>query len=232
MAVSELGSAAAGREPRRWLLLRCRPWQDAHAARAVACQAAGSARRVVIAAPNSLVFNWAREIERVLPDFRFRNHRGAGQGGAAGREAGELISEPDTPAQRAAKWQRFQAGLYDLVIVTYSALPRTQLDLPSILQIVRSVPAVQRELVLKVRETERRIESLEKRAKAGKLDEEQEAELSVFAKQLRGMAGTERKEAILEEREEGFAAKWAVPPVGQGRSRHLLGEAGHRLSRV
>ncbi|MBL9007218.1 MAG: hypothetical protein JNJ46_23375, partial [Myxococcales bacterium] len=175
----------------------------------------GLARRVVIAAPNSLVFNWAREIERVLPDFRFAIIGARAKVMQRGAKRGELVSEPDTPAQRAAKWQRFQAGLYDLVIVTYSALPRTQLDLPAILQIVRSVPAVQRELVLKVRETERRIESLEKKAKAGKLDDEQEAELERLRKQLRGMAGTERKEAILEEREEGFAAKWAVPPVGQ-----------------
>ena len=121
----------------------------------------GLARRVVIAAPNSLVFNWAREIERVLPDFRFAIIGARAKVVQRGAKRGELISEPDTPAQRAAKWQRFQAGLYDLVVLTYSALPRTQLDLPSILQIVRSVPAVQRELVLKVRETERRIESLE-----------------------------------------------------------------------
>jgi hypothetical protein len=175
----------------------------------------GLARRAVVAAPNSLVFNWAREIERVLPDFRFAIIGARAKVVQRGAKRGELVSEPDTPAQRAAKWQRFQAGLYDLVIVTYSALPRTQLELSEIVQIVRTVPAVQRELVLKVRETERRIESLEKKEKAGKLDDAQRDELERLRKQLRGMAGTERKEAILEEREEGFAAKWAVPPVGQ-----------------
>lgn len=175
----------------------------------------GLARRVVIAAPNSLVFNWAREIERVLPDFRYAIIGARAKIISRGPKKGELVSEPDTPEMRAAKWQRFQAGLYDIVIVTYSALPRTQLDLPEILEVVRSVPAVQRELVLKVRETEKRIESLERKEKAGKLDEEQEEELRKLRKQLKGMAGTERKEAILEEREEGFAAKWAVPPVGQ-----------------
>lgn len=175
----------------------------------------GLARRVVIAAPNSLAFNWAREIERVLPDFRYTIIGARAKILSRGPKKGELVSEPDTPAMRAAKWQRFQAGLYDIVIVTYSALPRTQLDLPEILEVVRTVPAVQRELVLKVRETEKRIESLEKKEKAGKLDEEQEEELRKLRKQLKGMAGTERKEAILEEREEGFAAKWAVPPVGQ-----------------
>ena len=175
----------------------------------------GLARRVVIAAPNSLVFNWAREIERVLPDFRYAIIGARAKILSRGPKKGELVSEPDTPEMRAAKWQRFQAGLYDIVIVTYSALPRTQLDLPEILEVVRTVPAVQRELVLKVRETEKRIESLEKKEKAGKLDEEQEEELRKLRKQLKGMVGTERKEAILEEREEGFAAKWAVPPVGQ-----------------
>ncbi|MFO0575369.1 MAG: SNF2-related protein [Polyangia bacterium] len=175
----------------------------------------GLARRVVIAAPNSLVFNWAREIERVLPDFRYAIIGARAKVISRGPKKGELVSEPDTPEIRAAKWQRFQAGLYDIVIVTYSALPRTQLALPEILEVVRSVPAVQRELVLKVRETERRIESLEKKEKAGKLDDEQAEELRKLRLQLKGMAGTERKEAILEEREEGFAAKWAVPPVGQ-----------------
>ena len=175
----------------------------------------GLARRVVVAAPNSLVFNWAREIERVLPDFRYVIIGARAKVLVRGAKKGELVSEPDTPAQRAAKWQRFQAGLYDLVIVTYSALPRTQLDVAEIVQIIRSVPAVQRELVLKVRETARRIESLERKEKAGKLDDEQRDELERLRKQLQGMAGTERKEAILEEREEGFAARWAVPPVGQ-----------------
>ncbi|MBL9009520.1 MAG: hypothetical protein JNJ46_35020 [Myxococcales bacterium] len=174
----------------------------------------GLARRVLIAAPNSLVFNWAREIERVLPDYRYAIIGARAKVAQRGTKRGEVVSEPDTPAQRASKWQRFQAGLLDLVIVTYSALPRVQMSVDEVVKIVRSVPAVQRELVLKVREAERRIEALEKRAKKGKLTDDQEAELDGLRKQLKGLVGTERKEAILAEREEGYAAKYAVPPSG------------------
>lgn len=175
----------------------------------------GLAKRVVIAAPNSLVFNWAREIEKVLPDYRYVIIGARPKVVSRGARKGQLVSEPDTPLMRAAKWQRFQAGLYDIAIVTYSALPRTQIELSEVLAIVQSVPAVQRELTLKVRETARRIESLERKEKKQKIDDAERRELNELRKLYQSQVGTERKEAILAEKEEAFAAKWAVPPANQ-----------------
>ena len=104
-------------------------------------------------------------------------------------------------------------GLYDIVIVT---LPRCHA--PSLIcpdpGVVRSVPAVQRELVLKVRETEKRIESLERKEKAGKLDEEQEEELPSCAK-LKGMAGTRAQGSHPRRTRGRLPAKVGGPAVGQ-----------------
>ena len=106
----------------------------------------GLCRRPIIMMPNSLVFQWLAEIRRVLPDYK------VGIIGAKlitrkrGEKAGKLDSAPDTPQERAAKWARFQAGEFDLVLMTYTAMPRTRIDADKAAEVFDTFGALAREV--------------------------------------------------------------------------------------
>ncbi|MCA9637066.1 MAG: DEAD/DEAH box helicase family protein, partial [Myxococcales bacterium] len=105
----------------------------------------GWARRPVVLVPPSLLWKWKRDFQRCLPDYRVavigsQRHRltrgktaseakrllAAGQISREEAEAMLQTSKPDTPQQRATKWRDFQAGAYDVVILSFDALPRTR----------------------------------------------------------------------------------------------------------
>jgi len=85
----------------------------------------GWMRRPVVLAPNSIVWKWYRDFARVLPDFKVEV---IGSRRIRDRKTGRVKAITDTPKQRAEKWTRVQAGEVDAVILTYSALARTQMD--------------------------------------------------------------------------------------------------------
>lgn len=171
----------------------------------------GWARRPAICAPNSVIFNWLAEMERVLPDYRPVLIGAKRKSIQRGARKGEIESETDSPRERADKWERFKAGLYDVALITYSALPRTKMRAESVLEIVRSTPALAREIGLGARGVETRIRQLEKRKK---LSEEQQEELSKLRQNYADLSVTERRAAIQKEQEEAFVAEILELPEG------------------
>ncbi len=128
----------------------------------------GWCKRPVIVVPNSIIWKWAADVERVLPDYRFAVVGSRRKVITRGSRKGQVTSEPDTPEQRARKWTRFQAGEYDLVLITYSALGRTRVNEDALRGYADQVEAIQREIRLRQRNARG----------SKKLSERQEAVLS------------------------------------------------------
>ena len=174
----------------------------------------GRARRPVFVVPGSVVYNWVAELSRVLPDYRVVVIGSKQVVVQRGARKGQIKSETDSPAERAEKWQKFKAGLYDVAIVTYSILPRSRLRMEGCLEVIRSTPAVLREIGLQVRAAEMRIRSLVKASKGKGLNEKQEAEIERLRAKYGGKPATERKQAIYNELEEEFVAGLIALPAG------------------
>ncbi len=115
----------------------------------------GWCRRPVIVVPNSIVWKWAADVQRVLPDYRFAVIGSKRKVIGRGARKGQVTSETDTPAERAAKWTRFQAGEYDLVLMTYTALARSRVNEKDLLAYTQKVEAIQREIRLRQRNARR-----------------------------------------------------------------------------
>jgi len=110
----------------------------------------GWVRRPVVLVPNSLILQWRNEVAAVLPDYRVLL---IGTNLATKEEDGALVetTETDKPEQRAQKWARFQAGEYDLALLTYSSMSRTRMDMDAATALVQETPAVMRQLALQRR---------------------------------------------------------------------------------
>lgn len=110
----------------------------------------GWVTRPVVVVPNAIVLQWRDEIAAVLPDYRVAI---IGANPTLTERDGELDeeSETDSPAERAQKWARFQGGEYDLVLLTYSSMPRTRIDVDALGAMFAESPALQRQLALKRR---------------------------------------------------------------------------------
>jgi hypothetical protein len=110
----------------------------------------GWVRRPVVLVPNSLILQWRNETAAVLPDYRVLL---IGTNIAYKEEDGQLVetTETDKPEQRAQKWARFQAGEYDLVLLTYSSMSRTRMDMDAATALVQETPAIMRQLALQRR---------------------------------------------------------------------------------
>ena len=175
----------------------------------------GWARRAVIVVPGSVIWNWVAELERVLPDFRIVIIGSKKKIIARGARKGQIESDTDSPRERADKWQRFKAGLYDLALVTYSTLPRTRMRIESILPLIRENAAIQREIGFAQRSIETRIRVLEKKKARGKLTVKQREELEKLAKLYGDAKLSERREAIKAEKEEAFAERVLTLPESQ-----------------
>jgi hypothetical protein len=170
----------------------------------------GWARRPVIVVPGSVVWNWVAEIERVLPDYRVGLIGAKKKQVLRGARKGQVASDTDTPQERASKWQRFKAGLYDVVILTYSTLPRTTMQPERLLPLVRASGAIQREIGFKARSILQRIEYLQRKSRSNQDLAEELAGLQA----LYGLI-SERKRAIKTEQEEAFLARLLELPAGQ-----------------
>ncbi|MEZ4453086.1 MAG: SNF2-related protein [Nannocystaceae bacterium] len=138
----------------------------------------GWGRRPAVVVPVSLVWKWYRDFGRCLPDYRVAvigQKRGKLQKGRRFDAANERLargeitreqfeaaitkSEPDTPEERAQKWQAFQAGLYDAVLITYPTLDSTAVDLDSVVEYAEQTPAIRRAVSLKERNEGKRSKS-------------------------------------------------------------------------
>jgi hypothetical protein len=116
----------------------------------------GWAKRPVVLVPNSLAEKWVRDILALLPDYRVGRIGWKKKLITRGRYRGKFTTETDTPADRARTWSAFQAGEYDVVVLTYTALARTRMDERHVSDQVMDIAAVQRQLALERRSARRR----------------------------------------------------------------------------
>jgi superfamily II DNA or RNA helicase len=125
----------------------------------------GWCKRPVVLVPNSIVWKWEADIKRVLPDYRIAVIGSKRKTITRGERKGLATSDTDTPQERAEKWTRFQAGEYDVVLLTYTALGRTRMNEQAVRAYAEKTEAIQREVALRRRNA----------AKRKKLSEREEA---------------------------------------------------------
>jgi N12 class adenine-specific DNA methylase len=108
-------------------------------------------RPVILVVPNSIVWKWEADIRRVLPDYRIAVIGSKKKVVSRGERKGFVTSDTDTPAERAEKWTRFQAGEFDVVLLTYTALGRTRMNEGAVRTYADATEAIRREVRLRQR---------------------------------------------------------------------------------
>ncbi len=116
----------------------------------------GWIRRPVIVVPAGLVWQWRSEIARVLPDYNVAVIGSRQKMLVRGENKGRVVREPDDSLERAAKWTGFQAGLYDLVLLTDTALGKTQVTAADVVTYAKKRTAIMRSVRLEQEVVERR----------------------------------------------------------------------------
>ncbi len=76
--------------------------------------------------------------------------------------AGKMKARTDSPKARAAKWTGLQSGQWDVVILTYSALSRTQIDPDFVNRYVDSTVALRRAIKLAIKQEDEAKKSTER----------------------------------------------------------------------
>jgi hypothetical protein len=124
-------------------------------------------RRPVITVPSSLVWQWYDNFMCVLPDYRVAVIGSKRKRITRGKNRDQITSEPDTPEERAEKWTALQAGLLDVVILSYDALGRTKMNEEALVEYVGQIGAIQRQVALRQRNAKKKAQSkLTEREKA------------------------------------------------------------------
>ena len=127
----------------------------------------GWVRRPVVLVPSSLVWKWHDDFLCVLPDYRVQVIGSKRKQISRGKRKGFITSETDTPEERAEKWSAFQAGLVDVVVLSYDALGRTKMNQEALLEYVKSVESLQRQVKLRQRNAaKKKVEDLSERDRA------------------------------------------------------------------
>ena len=116
----------------------------------------GWARRPVILVPNTIVWKWHADLRTALPDYRIGV---IGSKRKTIKKTGKVRSSTDTPEERAAKWTAFQAGEFDVMLMTYSALGRSRVDARLVEEYALSLASVQREIKLRQRNAKKAADS-------------------------------------------------------------------------
>ena len=116
----------------------------------------GWIRRPVIVVPAGIVWQWHAEVERVLPDYNVAVIGSRRKEITKGENKGKLVGEPDDSQERSAKWTGFQAGLYDLVLLTDSALGKTQVTAEDVADYAKRRTAIMRSVRMSQENAERR----------------------------------------------------------------------------
>ncbi|MDP2316561.1 MAG: SNF2-related protein [Pseudomonadota bacterium] len=116
----------------------------------------GWCKRPVVLVPNSIIWKWYADIQRVLPDYRIAVIGSKKKVISRGDRKGFATSDTDTPQERAEKWTRLQAGEYDVVLLTYTALGRTRMNEKAVRAYAEQTEAIQREVALRRRNAAKR----------------------------------------------------------------------------
>ena len=103
----------------------------------------GRANRPIFLVPNSLAIKWERDIKEAYPSAAV---------GIIGLQRktdklGNVTIATDTPAQRGRKWLAFMAGQYDVIVLTYSSMPRTEVDAAALAEFVSQKVSVLSEVI-------------------------------------------------------------------------------------
>jgi superfamily II DNA or RNA helicase len=146
---------------------------------------AGRARRAVIVVPQPIAFQWVANLGKSLPDFRVVVIGINQKTIAHGLRKGVETSETDSPEERSRKWARFQGGEFDVAILTYDALPRTQMDKESTLRFIEGVTAIEREVELRRRNAVKASKGALKKYEEEKGKLERKIEKAVAAEELK-----------------------------------------------
>ena len=149
----------------------------------------GKARRPAVVVPNTLLFQWLKQIQAALPDYRvlvIGAERYIGRSGA-------LTSRTDTPEERAAKWRMFQAGGADLVLVSYTTFARAMVRSESRVSFIYASPPMLRLFGVEARKAEADAEDKDDKKKKKKPKKASKAALErLFAQpENRGMSEAE-----------------------------------------
>lgn len=118
----------------------------------------GRARRPIVVVPNTIIWKWFKDFRAALPDY---NVIVIGSNRYIGRD-GTYVSKIDTPEERALKWRQFQAGEFDVALVTYSVFGRTQIHGETFREWAYETPVVLRKLGLDARELAKQIDAGER----------------------------------------------------------------------
>ena len=116
----------------------------------------GWVRRPVVLVPSSLVWKWADDFVCVLTDYRVLVIGSNRKTITKGKRKGFVTSESDTPEERAEKWSAFQAGLYDVVILSYDALGRTKMNHEALLSYLNTIEGLKRQIKLRQRNAQKK----------------------------------------------------------------------------
>ena len=116
----------------------------------------GWCKRPVVLVPNSIIWKWYDDFATALPDYRVAVIGSKKKTISRGDRKGLATSDTDTPQERAEKWTRFQAGEYDAVLLSYTALGRTRMNEKAVRAYADKTEAIQREVALRRRNAAKR----------------------------------------------------------------------------
>jgi len=108
----------------------------------------GWIKRPVVVVPAGIIWQWVDEVARVLPDFRVGVVGSVRYIGKSGKKKGKLTSRTAKPEERAREWLHFQAGLYDLVLLTDTSLGTTRISEGELEAYARDREAMMRSLYI------------------------------------------------------------------------------------
>lgn len=188
----------------------------------------GKARRPVVLVPNTIIWKWARDFKRCLPDFRVvvigsnrREIEVTIERGGKQEVVRRFVARNDDPRERGQKWTDFQAGMYDVALVTYSAFSRQQIDADFVGRYVAGTVAVRRAITLALDQED---EKAEQEAAAGPRRAGADGDEK---KKKKTRKRTERREADIQERARAWVGEMLSPPKSwkydEGIDWHQLG---------
>jgi DnaJ-domain-containing protein 1 len=125
----------------------------------------GWVKRPVLLVPASIIWKWDRDIRRCLPDYRVGIVGSKRKTISRGERQGYETSDTDTPEERARTWRSFQAGEYDVVLMTYESLARTKMRESTVTAYARETAAIERQMTIRRRNLKRQ-KKLTKREQA------------------------------------------------------------------
>jgi hypothetical protein len=172
----------------------------------------GWAKRPVVLVPNTIVWKWHKEFTKALPDYRVVVIGSKRYTLTRGPRKGQITSEVDTGEERALKWRAFQQGEYDVALVTYSMLGRTQIKAESVRAWLDQSPAVLRELGLRARNLLADLEKSKRAKKPSKAGEKRQQQRAALEELLAGIKDmTERERAVFHEARDRWVAERLEP---------------------